>query len=102
MIGGGEGLPHRRRRFRSDSVGYPGRGTDTASQRRTNTPERTERAPSSVRGIKKQDLPAKTCATCGRPFTWRKKWARDWNEVRYCSDRCRSHRNDVTIGRSNG
>lgn len=38
---------------------------------------------------KKSDLPSKNCATCGLPFTWRKKWERDWDEVRYCSDRCR-------------
>ncbi len=36
------------------------------------------------------NLPTKTCATCGRPFVWRKKWARDWEQVRYCSDRCRN------------
>lgn len=42
------------------------------------------------RGVDKTDLPQKTCATCGRPFTWRKKWERVWEEVRYCSDRCRS------------
>jgi hypothetical protein len=41
---------------------------------------------------KKADLPTKTCATCGRPFTWRKKWARVWDEVKYCSDRCRGAR----------
>ncbi len=41
---------------------------------------------------RKADLPAKICATCGRPFTWRKKWAKTWDEVRYCSDRCRSER----------
>lgn len=41
------------------------------------------------RGVKKGDLPSKICATCGRPFTWRKKWERSWDEVRYCSDRCR-------------
>ena len=35
-------------------------------------------------------LPTKVCAACGKPFTWRKKWARDWESVRYCSDRCRS------------
>jgi hypothetical protein len=34
-------------------------------------------------------LPEKTCASCGRRITWRKKWARAWNEVRFCSDRCR-------------
>ena len=22
-------------------------------------------------------------------WTWRKKWARDWENVRYCSERCR-------------
>ncbi|MBT8336067.1 MAG: DUF2256 and DUF3253 domain-containing protein [Gemmatimonadetes bacterium] len=32
----------------------------------------------------------KTCASCGRTFEWRKKWARDWEHVRYCSRRCRS------------
>ncbi len=38
--------------------------------------------------MKKADLPEKTCVTCGRPFTWRKKWARDWEQVKYCSKRC--------------
>ncbi|MEJ6011589.1 DUF2256 domain-containing protein [Novosphingobium aquae] len=41
---------------------------------------------------KKSDFPAKTCATCQRPFAWRKKWAAVWDEVRYCSDRCRGSR----------
>lgn len=38
---------------------------------------------------KKSELPTKTCAACGRPFTWRKKWERDWENVRFCSDACR-------------
>jgi len=38
--------------------------------------------------MKKSDLPTKECLQCGRPFTWRKKWERDWNEVKYCSKRC--------------
>jgi len=38
---------------------------------------------------RKGDLPTKTCATCGLPFTWRKKWAKVWDEVCYCSERCR-------------
>jgi hypothetical protein len=25
-------------------------------------------------------------------ITWRKKWERDWDRVRYCSDRCRRAR----------
>jgi hypothetical protein len=33
--------------------------------------------------------PSKTCPVCQRPFTWRKKWARDWDAVKYCSDACR-------------
>ena len=32
----------------------------------------------------------KICAACGRPFEWRKKWERDWENVRWCSDACRS------------
>jgi len=39
---------------------------------------------------KKSELPTKTCAACGRPFTWRKKWERDWENVKTCSDRCRA------------
>jgi hypothetical protein len=38
---------------------------------------------------KKADLPTRICAHCGRPFTWRKKWSRDWENLRYCSDACR-------------
>ena len=29
------------------------------------------------------------CASCGRSFAWRRTWARDWDQVRYCSDACR-------------
>lgn len=32
---------------------------------------------------------SKVCASCGRAFSWRKKWARNWDDVRYCSDACR-------------
>ncbi|MDP2802649.1 MAG: DUF2256 domain-containing protein [Phreatobacter sp.] len=42
--------------------------------------------------VRKADLQQKTCATCGRPFAWRKRWERVWDEVRYCSDRCRTSR----------
>jgi hypothetical protein len=33
--------------------------------------------------------PDKTCAGCGRTITWRKKWERDWDDVRWCSQACR-------------
>ncbi|TGY94091.1 DUF2256 domain-containing protein [Marinicauda pacifica] len=39
-------------------------------------------------GTARQDLPQKTCPTCQRPFSWRRKWARDWDAVKYCSRRC--------------
>ncbi len=45
-----------------------------------------------MRGVKKADLPEKTCVVCGRPFTWRKKWEKNWDEVKYCSDACRKRR----------
>ena len=39
--------------------------------------------------ICKQDLPQKLCPVCRRRFAWRKKWERCWEEVVYCSRRCR-------------
>ncbi|WP_424932744.1 DUF2256 domain-containing protein [Amaricoccus macauensis] len=44
---------------------------------------------SEVKMRAKGDLPTKICERCGRPFAWRKKWKRDWDKVRYCSERCR-------------
>jgi hypothetical protein len=32
--------------------------------------------------------PDKTCAVCGRTFSWRKKWERDWEQVRHCGAAC--------------
>lgn len=40
----------------------------------------------------RSDLPTKDCASCGRVITWRKKWARSWDDVRYCSEACRRRR----------
>ena len=40
--------------------------------------------------------PDKSCLTCGRTITWRKKWERDWDQVRYCSDGCRRHKPGAT------
>ena len=31
----------------------------------------------------------KDCVVCGRTIEWRKKWERDWDAVKYCSDGCR-------------
>ena len=34
-------------------------------------------------------LPSRPCVACGRTMSWRKRWARNWAEVKYCSDACR-------------
>ncbi|NEW82756.1 MAG: DUF2256 domain-containing protein [Mariniphaga sp.] len=42
-----------------------------------------------MKTVLKQNLPTKVCTVCQRPFTWRKKWEKVWDEVKYCSDKCR-------------
>ncbi|GMH66063.1 hypothetical protein TrRE_jg2498 [Triparma retinervis] len=50
------------------------------------------------RGVKKENLPSKVCVTCGRPFTWRKKWERCWDEVTTCSKSCNAARRRGEVG----
>ena len=38
------------------------------------------------------DRTNKTCVRCGRTMQWRAKWARNWDQVKYCSDACRRAR----------
>jgi hypothetical protein len=45
--------------------------------------------PSGFKG-NKQDLPQKPCVVCGRAMSWRKSWAKNWDNVLYCSERCRA------------
>jgi len=40
----------------------------------------------------KNGFEPKTCQRCSLPFEWRKKWAKNWDEVKYCSDRCRENK----------
>ncbi|WP_326985726.1 DUF2256 domain-containing protein [Chryseobacterium sp. MP_3.2] len=42
-----------------------------------------------MKGVKKENLPEKICTRCGLPFSWRKKWEKDWENVRYCSEKCK-------------
>lgn len=37
----------------------------------------------------KRDLPFKHCKNCDRVMVWRKSWANCWEQVCYCSERCR-------------
>ncbi|MEM9857163.1 MAG: DUF2256 domain-containing protein [Bacteroidota bacterium] len=46
---------------------------------------------------KKLNLPEKTCLVCERPFSWRKKWAKDWENVKYCSERCKRQKNKTSL-----
>jgi hypothetical protein len=39
---------------------------------------------------------SKICAQCGREMTWRKAWAKNWDTVKYCSDKCRRTKNSPT------
>lgn len=48
---------------------------DKVHKRETETPHKT-----------------KICKTCGRTIEWRKKWEKDWDVVKYCSDACRGHK----------
>ncbi len=40
----------------------------------------------------KKNLPSKICVVCDKPFAWRKKWEKVWDDVKYCSDRCRNNK----------
>jgi hypothetical protein len=40
----------------------------------------------------KQALPRKPCTVCGRDMVWRRAWAKNWDEVKVCSEACRRQR----------
>jgi hypothetical protein len=40
----------------------------------------------------KQHLPSKPCKACGREMSWRKAWAKNWEQVLYCSAACRKNK----------
>jgi hypothetical protein len=45
-----------------------------------------------MKQMKKQHLPEKICLVCERPFSWRKKWEKNWADVKFCSDKCRMNK----------
>ncbi|MCB4376868.1 DUF2256 domain-containing protein [Synechococcus sp. HB1133] len=47
----------------------------------------------SKNGGLKNNRPSKICPVCARPFEWRKAWRNCWDDVVYCSDRCRRRKN---------
>jgi hypothetical protein len=40
--------------------------------------------------FRKPHLPTKICQACKRPFAWRKKWRLNWDNVKTCSERCKT------------
>jgi len=42
-----------------------------------------------VKTIKKENFPSKECQHCKRNVVWRKKWSKNWDQVKYCSEKCR-------------
>tara|TARA_R110000782_G_scaffold113558_2_gene203753 strand:+ start:1065 stop:1220 length:156 start_codon:yes stop_codon:yes gene_type:complete len=44
---------------------------------------------------KKEYLATKVCAVCARPFNWRKKWDKNWENVKYCSEKCRRNKQQL-------
>jgi hypothetical protein len=47
----------------------------------------------------KQKLPSKLCQVCGKSMSWRKKWQKNWDEVRHCSQRCRENKPKIALGK---
>ena len=43
--------------------------------------------------LNKKDF--KICVVCQRPFNWRKKWEKVWNDVKYCSEKCRRSKSKI-------
>ncbi|MDE2315848.1 MAG: DUF2256 domain-containing protein [Xanthomonadaceae bacterium] len=50
----------------------------------------------------KAGLPSKTCRVCGRPMSWRRAWAANWEQVRYCSEACRRRKGAARGGGRGG
>ena len=47
--------------------------------------------------MNKINLDKKYCIVCKRSFNWRKKWEKVWQNVKYCSNKCRSMRYIVKL-----
>ncbi|WP_149865431.1 DUF2256 domain-containing protein, partial [Catenovulum maritimum] len=43
---------------------------------------------------KKLHLDSKICPICQLSFSWRKKWERKWNDIIYCSQKCRKNKHE--------
>ena len=48
-----------------------------------------DRVRAAARSILGLVTTTKICPACNRPFAWRKKWAKVWEQVKYCSEACK-------------
>ena len=48
----------------------------------------------------KKILDFKICVVCFKPFSYRKKWRNCWDDVKYCSEKCRRKKNERNINYS--
>lgn len=53
------------------------------------------------KGIEKNYLPQKVCVICKFTFTWRKKWEKVWDDVRYCSHKCKKNKKLILDSQKN-
>ncbi|NNF13086.1 MAG: DUF3253 domain-containing protein [Gemmatimonadetes bacterium] len=86
----GAGSPAPSRRLRRRSAAAP-RENQLDPHRGVAGPGAAGCRASAVRGSRGLPGP-KSCASCGRTMVYRRRWARVWDEVKYCSARCRSRR----------
>jgi hypothetical protein len=49
--------------------------------------------PAQEQTRKMSTIAAKVCVTCGRTIEYRKKWARNWSEIKHCGEKCRRNKN---------
>lgn len=56
-----------------------------------------EREGEATAAVASQQQQVKPCTTCARQITPRAKWARNWDEIKYCSTQCRTWRSVVPL-----
>lgn len=40
----------------------------------------------------------KVCTVCGRKIEYRKKWKDNWDEIKYCGEKCRRNKKSLSTG----
>ena len=80
-------------RQRPPKVGNDDDGDDEDDPNRSQTNKgSSSNNNSNNKTMKKENFPSKICVVCQRPFTWRKKWERSWDEITTCSKKCNGER----------